>query len=169
MSEPITSYIARYAEDPKGLARALKYPVLLYEPAEEEDTERSISQRRFRTLSGVGSPEARAGIPVVLRVRKEKDNAFRRGVTLGRTSNNDIIIDDASVSRFHAWFQADEAGRWTVADASSKNGTRVSGTRLKPKRPAPLAPDVRLRFGKVEVTFLAPEAFLKLLAARASR
>jgi len=166
MSESLTSYVTRYLDDPDALERSLRAPVLLFEPPEDEDTETSISQRRFKTMSGVGKPILGMGEPIVLRVRKEKDNAFLRGVTLGRTSNNDMVIDDPSVSRFHSWFQVDDAGQWCIADAGSKNGTFIGHDRLKAKKLTPLARDTRIRFGQVEVTFLPPKAFMKLLKAR---
>ncbi|MHB8874209.1 MAG: FHA domain-containing protein [Myxococcaceae bacterium] len=169
MSESLTTYVTRFLDDPVALERSLRAPVLLYEPPDDEDNEPSISQRRFKTMSGVGGPILGSGEPLILRVRKEKDNAFQRGVTIGRTSNNDVVIDDASVSRFHAWFQVDDAGQWSVLDAGSKNGTHIAGTRLKPKRAAPLPRDTRIRFGQVEVTFLPPKAFLNLLKKRTGR
>lgn len=166
MSESLTSYVTRYLDDPAAFERSLKAPVLLFEPPDDDDTEASISQRRFKTMSGVGGPILGTGEPVIIRVRKEKDNAFLRGVTLGRTSNNDMVIDDPSVSRFHSWFQVDEAGQWFVADAGSKNGTFIAGDRLKAKKLTPLMRDTRIRFGQIEVTFLPPKAFMKLLKGR---
>ncbi|MBI3183006.1 MAG: FHA domain-containing protein [Myxococcales bacterium] len=165
MSEPLTQYLSRYIRDPEDVERSVTAPVLLYEPP-ELDPQHKL-EHRLRTVSGVGPPVAQAGEPLVLRVRKEKDNAFRRGVTVGRTSNNDVILDDASVSRFHAWFQRDDkTGEWAVADAGSKNGTHLAGQKLRPKKLTALAKESRLRFGQVEVTFLAPVAFLRLLRIR---
>ena len=169
MTESLTSYVTRFLDDPTALERSLRAPVLLYEPPDDDDTENSISQRRFKTMSGLGGPILGSGEPIIIRVRKEKDNAFLRGVTLGRTSNNDLVIDDPSVSRFHAWFQVDEAGGWSVADAGSKNGTHLGGDRLKAKKLVPLPRDTHIRFGQIEVTFLPPKAFLKLLKVRTSR
>jgi pSer/pThr/pTyr-binding forkhead associated (FHA) protein len=104
---------------------------------------------------------------VVLLVKKTKDNAFQRGVTVGRTGNNDIVLDDPSVSRFHAWFQRDErGGTWTVADAGSKNGTTLSGTRLKGKRPVKVPDQTRLQFGEVPLTLFLPERFFAFLESR---
>jgi hypothetical protein len=166
MSESLTSYVTRYLDDPAALEASLRAPVLLFEPIDDGDTEASISKRRFKTMSGVGGPILGSGEPIVIPVRKEKDNAFLRRVTLGRTANNDLVIDDPSVSRFHAWFEVDEVGQWAIADAGSKNGTFIAGERFKAKRLTPLSRDTRIRFGQIEVTFLPPKAFMKLLKGR---
>jgi hypothetical protein len=167
MSDPLTAWMTRYIRDPAEVERALVDPVLLYEPPETEDTDDSLADHRFKTVSGVGAPAIGGGEPVVIAVKKQKDNAFQRGITVGRTSNNDLVIDDPSVSRFHAWFQHDDrSGEWSVADAGSKNGTSISGERLKAKKLVVLVKDTRLRFGSIEVTFLMPKNFLRVLKAR---
>jgi hypothetical protein len=63
-------------------------------------------------------------------------NAFAFMITLGRTANNDIAIEDEAVSKFHASF-ANENGTWTIADRS-RHGTWVDGQRLEAKSPTPL-------------------------------
>jgi pSer/pThr/pTyr-binding forkhead associated (FHA) protein len=53
------------------------------------------------------------------------------GITVGRVETNDVIVDDGSVSRFHAWLQLDERKKaWFLCDAESKNGTFLGPQRL---------------------------------------
>ncbi len=53
---------------------------------------------------------------------KKPGASFADRITIGRTPNNDVVIDDSSVSRFHAYVR--RAGdAWSVADAGSKNGS----------------------------------------------
>ncbi len=47
-------------------------------------------------------------------------------VTLGRSNDNGIVLNDFSVSRRHALFTR-EAGQWYVSDQHSTNGLRVNG------------------------------------------
>lgn len=117
--------------------------------------------------------DAPAADPEIFRLEKSSDgskdkvNAFALGVTLGRTSNNDVMIDDASVSRFHAYFQQDpQSGVWHVVDAESSNGSYLAGERLAPRRPAPLVDHARLQFGHVKLEYLLPVSFVKLLAEK---
>src|SRR5256885_1314230 len=58
---------------------------------------------------------------------------FPSMITLGRTLNNDIVINHTSISKFHAYFRV-AAGTIEVADAGSRNGTYVGAKKLVPKQ-----------------------------------
>lgn len=51
-------------------------------------------------------------------------------LTLGRSSTNHVVVNDPSVSRFHAEIRQ-ENGEFLIADKSSKNGTLVNGERVQ--------------------------------------
>ncbi len=70
--------------------------------------------------------------PVVLPVRKVQ-TTFPSMITVGRAKNNDIVVPDALVSKFHAFFRQIDDGEWGVADAGSANGTRLNDADLPPK------------------------------------
>lgn len=67
-------------------------------------------------------------------------------VTVGRVEENDIYINDASVSVHHAEFVL-SGGEYVFRDLGSTNGIRVNG---KPTNEAKLCPGDRVRFGSVE-------------------
>ena len=48
-------------------------------------------------------------------------------VKIGRSSSNDVIIDDSSVSRMHCQIIHDDNGNYTIIDTNSTNGTIVNG------------------------------------------
>ena len=48
-------------------------------------------------------------------------------VTIGRGSANDLVLDDESVSRFHAVLKQEKNGGVLVADRGSTNGVVVNG------------------------------------------
>lgn len=52
-----------------------------------------------------------------------------RVLTLGRATDNDLVIRDARVSRHHARLQVRQ-GRLVLTDLHSTNGTRVNGVRV---------------------------------------
>lgn len=55
-------------------------------------------------------------------------------ITVGRSHNNDVVIDDATVSRTHCQFIQDENGNIYVIDTNSKNGVYVNGTKKYGKK-----------------------------------
>lgn len=170
MPESLLAWFNRFTDDPKKLEAKLGgRPVLLYEPPEEPPaaTGDEDDDYQFRTQSGIAVPAIGGGEPLAVVVEKTKDNAFQRRVTVGRTSNNDIVLDDNSVSRFHAWLEHDERQGWVVVDAGSRNGTWVGARKLGPRAPAPLTSGVKLRVGVIELTYFSSEGFLKMLKQRA--
>ncbi|MHC4144602.1 MAG: FHA domain-containing protein, partial [Planctomycetota bacterium] len=54
-----------------------------------------------------------------------------KGITLGRGSDCDVILDDAAVSRHHARISQDSFGRWIVEDLDSQNGVLIEGQRIR--------------------------------------
>jgi hypothetical protein len=82
-------------------------------------------------------------------------------ITLGRTSNNDVVIPDLSVSRFHAFLKPGPNGGFQLQDANSTNGTTVNGTSV-PAQGHGAAMDLKsgdsVRVGQVEFTFLSAPA-----------
>jgi adenylate cyclase len=64
-------------------------------------------------------------------------------VRLGRGSDNDVVLSDVSVSRYHAELRRDGAG-WSVHDLKSTNGVELNRV---PVRAAPLQAGDRLGIG----------------------
>ena len=53
------------------------------------------------------------------------------GVTLGRGSKCDVVLDHSNVSRVHARISQDPFGRWIIEDMESYNGVLINGQRIK--------------------------------------
>lgn len=83
---------------------------------------------------------------------KKSGASFPDRITIGRTSNNDVVIPDPSISRFHAYVRQ-HAGAWVVADAGSKNGSSLRGAPLEPRKEQPVPSRAVLRLGDVDLTF----------------
>lgn len=73
--------------------------------------------------------------------------------TIGRRGDNDIVLDDLSVSASHAWIM-NQQNHYVVMNTLSTNGTFVNGKRV---HEATLRHGDRVRFGQVEFTFLTRE------------
>lgn len=50
-------------------------------------------------------------------------------VRIGRATDNDVVVDDPHVSRYHAELRREE-GAWTLFDLNTANGTIVEGRRV---------------------------------------
>ena len=83
---------------------------------------------------------------------KKPGAPFADMITVGRTANNDVVIKDVTVSRFHAFFR-ERGGQWIVCDAGSKNGTSLEGKRLDARKERDLEAGAAVRLGDVETTF----------------
>jgi len=66
-------------------------------------------------------------------------------VTIGRGTANDLVLNDTSVSRFHAVIKQLEDGTFAIADRGSTNGVIVNGKRISMEMP--LAHADRARVG----------------------
>ncbi len=78
-------------------------------------------------------------------------NLSSNAVTVGRASDNALVIADLSVSRLHARIEP-RNGVWTVIDLESRNGTRLNG---RPIRQEALRAGDELAFGGVLFTVAA--------------
>lgn len=105
---------------------------------------------------------------MIIPVRKRRDsNAFAMMITLGRAPNNDLVIPDQRVSKFHAYFRR-LGQQWTLNDANSMNGTWVNGQPIPSDRSAPLESGSSIRLAEtLELVFLEPQALYERLKAGA--
>jgi hypothetical protein len=88
---------------------------------------------------------------------KHGRNPFAKGVTLGRTINNDIVISTSTVSKFHAWIQKEPSPTgdvYSCFDAGSSFGTFVNEEPLPSNHGCLLRPGAKIRLGDVTLTFL---------------
>jgi predicted component of type VI protein secretion system len=74
-------------------------------------------------------------------------------ITIGRGSDNTIVVTDPSISTHHAQFLM-EGDTYRLKDLDSTNGTRVNG---KPVTETVLRFDDRIRFGAAEARYESSE------------
>ena len=84
---------------------------------------------------------------------RQKELRFEEGsrLSVGRTKENDLALDDPSVSKMHASLLLDSQSRLLVADTGSTNGTFVVDERISYGKAVEVGKAGKLKFGTVEV------------------
>lgn len=88
-------------------------------------------------LDARGLDGPRPAAEAVVYLVRRRVAAPERPITLGRSAATDVVLNDRSVSKLHAFLEPLEGGALRVQDAGSKNGTYVNGARV------PVPPDNR--------------------------
>ncbi|HVK74501.1 MAG TPA: FHA domain-containing protein [Kofleriaceae bacterium] len=96
---------------------------------------------------------------------KKPGASFADMITIGRTPNNDVVLRDVTISRFHAYFRQ-RGDKWIVADAGSKNGSEMAGDPLEPRKERELTSGTALRIGDLELTFYTAADLFGVLGGR---
>ena len=76
-----------------------------------------------------------------------------RRLNVGRVSDNDLSINDVSVSKIHAALVMNQQGTLLVADTGSTNGTFINGRRISYGESRPIEEGDVVGFGDIEVRF----------------
>lgn len=77
----------------------------------------------------------------------------RNDVQVGRTLNNEFVVEHPSVSKRHARITA-EASDFSLHDLNSINGTFINGRRIRSAR---LEDGCEVRFGSASFIYRAPQ------------
>jgi pSer/pThr/pTyr-binding forkhead associated (FHA) protein len=80
---------------------------------------------------------------------------LKDSVSIGRDTENDLVMESAAVSREHAAVTFHD-GRWFVEDRRSFNGTYLNGTRVVPGTPLPLRHADSISIGTETLIFSWP-------------
>lgn len=136
-----------------------------FEKSDEDERETAIdvSMPGFKddpVGSGIDAPSAPRQATVMVRFDLEgrtiqKELTFEEGkrLTLGRTKENDVAVDDISVSKMHASLMLAPEQQFVVADTGSTNGTFIDGERISYGKAATFSTAQKLKLGTVELTF----------------
>jgi hypothetical protein len=112
-----------------------------------------VSQQERDALAGRVRRGTGDNTLIVLPVRKVQE-AFPSMITVGRTANNDVVVEDVQVSKFHAFFRIN-GDKIELADAGSRNGTFIGKAKLEAKGAAKAVRfGESVSFGRVEFTLL---------------
>jgi hypothetical protein len=95
-------------------------------------------------------------------VKRPGANAFALMVTVGRATNNDVVLVDGAVSKFHLSFTQRD-GKWLVTD-SSTHGTWLDGNKLVRGAATPIESTAMLTLARqLSLCFLSAEDLFSYL------
>jgi pSer/pThr/pTyr-binding forkhead associated (FHA) protein len=154
--------------DADAFVARVQDPVLLLEEQHGQS-----STDRFQTITGRSGESGRQAATTgedaspsdIISIRKKARGKFSNMISVGRTTSNDVVIDLASVSKFHAYFFSKKPSQqWYLQDADSANGTFVDDRPLSKASPALLKDGCSVEFSRdTRFRFYTPEAFYRFL------
>ncbi len=154
MSRPVVEF---ETDDRLGLGEfGIQTRVVSHEDAGEGEPEPPASGRTM-----VYSSAGRVAEPLEQRARVHQQTALLitggkrlvvgpAGVTVGRSRQCDVTLDDPNVSRTHAEIRP-RGGSWVLTDLGSTNGSRLNGRRLE--GPEVLKPGDQIELGTSRLQF----------------
>jgi Tol biopolymer transport system component/serine/threonine protein kinase len=109
---------------------------------------------------GFDLPPAPTGDRLIIAQKDHTPRSFplkKMQLTIGRTSENDIVLDDPDISRQHARLERTSGG-WQVTDLGSTNGTYLGKVKLLAAIPEGFLPHLTLRMGPFFIHLQRSEA-----------
>lgn len=85
--------------------------------------------------------------------RVELEFVEGKRLSVGRTKENDLSIDNSSVSKIHAALVMNAENDLQIADTGSTNGTFLNGQRMAYGKAYTIADGDKVRFGLVDILF----------------
>ena len=100
---------------------------------------------------------------LLFHARQTSRSHFVDFVSVGRGTNNDIVVNDDSVSKFHAFFRRNDK-HFFLNDAGSANGTLCNEKAAPEKNREGLLVSSfdRIDFGNVRFTLLEVDEFVRM-------
>lgn len=147
------------------------HPVLLDLEPESEDIQETTPGRRYATMliDAVPPPGFSREIQVnpekeVIEIKNREGSLFTGMINVGRSSNNDLVLNFYAISKFQAYFAQGLDGKMNLCDAESTNGTSVNGVPLAPNTPVELNTGDNILFaGFLAYVYYEAADFFKLL------
>jgi DNA-binding SARP family transcriptional activator len=120
--------------DPGPSVRALHGRILRQEPLNVRKAAQTTAVHKSSSIdlrTAVGTQTASASLRAIEGPTRGTSHPLVAAATrIGRLSDNDVVLDDASVSRYHAVI-IDTGTSYVITDLRSANGVDVNGQRIR--------------------------------------
>ncbi|WP_225410895.1 FHA domain-containing protein [Stigmatella hybrida] len=121
-----------------------------------------VEATRSRKVEELDAAQAPRLVVVSSELKGQEFSCLRTEMRVGRTADNDIVIDHRSLSRTHAKIVREDNGEWRVIDMQSANGMTINGESYAQ---ATLNAGDIIELGHVKLRFVGPG---ELAAAKGS-
>jgi FHA domain len=121
-------------------------------PFENADADRTI----LRPTGGNPSPSQTGLGYVRIEEGKEPGKSYevrKESLSIGRSRESDIFLEDLAVSRLHASIINMGGGNYALRDEGSANGTKVNGQTVNKYQPYPLQEGDKIQLGQTVLVF----------------
>lgn len=81
-----------------------------------------------------------------------KNNQYKKIINVGSNYRNDVVLNDTTVSRYHATAKVDNKNKVYIIDNGSTNGTEVNGIRIKKHEPVKIKKGDNVVVGNQDIT-----------------
>ncbi len=115
------------------------------------------ADRTMLRPSGAGSSPSQTGLGYV-RIEEGKEpgriyEVRKESLSIGRSRESDIFLEDLAVSRLHASIISMGPGNYALRDEGSANGTKVNGQTVNKYQPYPLQEGDKIQLGQTVLVF----------------
>jgi SARP family transcriptional regulator, regulator of embCAB operon len=136
--------------DPGPTVTTLHERILRQEPLDAEHNARTTAKHTAADLGPHTVTQAGLSAVAELRGNDGQQYRLRSSTRIGRRPDNDIVLDDDDVSRYHA-VVIDTGSSFVITDLRSTNGVQVQGRRIRTA--VTLTDGDHIRIGGHEFTF----------------
>lgn len=119
------------------------------------DADKTVLRSTGSPSMGQGTGQGRVGI---VRVEEGKEpgrvyEARKESLSIGRSRESDIFLEDLAVSRLHASIVNMGNGNYALKDEGSANGTKVNGQMVNKYQTYPLQEGDKIQLGQTVLVF----------------
>jgi pSer/pThr/pTyr-binding forkhead associated (FHA) protein len=125
-----------------------------------------VESNRSRKIKELDAEEAPRLVVVSAELKGQEFACIRTEMRIGRTDDNDIVIDHRSLSRTHAKIVREDNGEWRILDMQSANGLTVNGESYAQ---ASLASGDVIELGHVKLRFVGAGDALRAMGSGRSK
>jgi hypothetical protein len=179
---PLGDFLSEVAQlDREQYVAKYPNPVMLFEVNTDETVNSSLDDFKFATqrlslnitsssgesLEELAKKLKESAPKLAVLTLEKRDSKFQSIITLGRAPKSDVLINVASVSKFHCYFTHNAREKsWHISDADAANGTFLDGDRLDANTKVKLEDGAAVRLGlHVRGRFFGSGAFYDYLRA----